>query len=429
MQCSGEEGRTPDDSSTLSRSAVQRSRTAARVKRLSIAQQGAALWAVRVLVGFGLTRLAFLALPTGASLPRGTRFTVDRLTDPSGTKHGFLDGLIRWDALHYISIARSGYPAAPPGSSSSALAAFFPLYPFLIRCVATVLPVSGADRYRYAAIIVSEAALLAAVLGLILIAREWAPWGGDPRDAALAFAWFPASVFLLAGYSESLFAALLAWALYAFAKQRYVAVAVLAGLCAATRSQGALLVVLILWPIVKRQLPVVKGLLLCVVSEAGLIAYALFCFARYGSLLAFVDAEKFWHRTLTYPLHPVLWFVTSASHGRAGPGSQVAVFALSSIAAVLAVGGSVALVVLARRGAIPVPVALLAVALVLLDVSSGPSGRSPEAMARFLMAVVPLYILVPGIVRRLASGRSWLVASAMLAGFFQVLFTLGYWFT
>ena len=87
------------------------------------------------------------------------------------------------------------------------------------------------------------------------------------------------------------------------------------------------------------------------------------------------------------------------------------------------------LVVLARRNVVPVPVALLAVALVLLDISSGPSGRSPEAMSRFVMTVVPLYILVPGIVRRLPSGRSWLVGSAMLAGFFQVLFSLGYWFT
>lgn len=403
-------------------------RALARVGRSRVAQQGAALWAVRILVGVGLTKLAFLALPTGASLPRRAGFTVDTFTDPTGMKHGILDGLLRWDALHYVALARSGYPAAPPGSSTNALAAFFPLHPLLVRFVAMLVPAGGSDRYRYAAVIVSGVALLAAVLGIMLIAREWSPHG-DPRDAALAFAWFPASVFLLAGYSESLFAALLAWALYAFAKQRYVAVAILAGLCAATRSQGALLVILILWPMVKRKLPVAKGLMLCAVSEAGVFFYGLFCWARYGSPLAFIDAEKFWHRSITYPLHPVFWFVKSVIDGRAGPGSEVAVFALNSIAAVLAVAGSVALIVLARRGVVPVPVAVLAVALVLLDISSGPSGRSPEAIARFIMTVVPLYILVPGIVHRLPSLRSWLIASAVLAGFFQSLFTLGYWFT
>jgi hypothetical protein len=419
---------TAEESSTPTvGNAARPFRALGRVGRSRVARQGAALWAVRILVGVGLTKLAFFALPTGASLPRRAGFTVDPFTDPTGMKHGILDGLLRRDALHYVDLARFGYPAAPPGSSTNALAAFFPLYPLLVRFVATLLPVGGADRYRYAAVIVSGVALLSAVFGIMLIAREWSP-RGDPRDAALAFAWFPASVFLLAGYSESLFAALLAWALYAFAKQRYVAVAILAGLCAATRSQGALLVVLILWPMVKRQLPVAKGLMLCVVSEAGLVVYGLFCWARYGSPLAFIDAEKFWHRSITYPLHPVVWFVKSAIDGHAR-GSEVAVFALSSIAAVLAVAGSVALIVLTRRGVVPVPVAALAVALVLLDISSGPSGRSPEAIARFIMTVVPLYILVPGIVHRLPSGRSWLLASAMMAGFFQSLFTLGYWFT
>jgi hypothetical protein len=402
--------------------------TVAGSRRSRVVRQGAALWAVRVLVGVGLTRLAFLALPTGASLPHGARFTVDTFTDPTGKKHGLLDGLLRWDALHYIHLSRFGYPVAPRGSTSNALAAFFPLYPLLVRFVATIAPVGGADRYRVAAIVVSWAALLSAVLGVMLVAREWSP-RGDPRDAALAFAWFPASVFLLAGYTESLFAALLAWALYAFARRRFVVVAILAGLCAATRAEGAVVVILILGTMVKRQLPIAKGLLLCAVSEAGLITYALFCWARYGSPLAFIDAEKFWHRKITYPLHPELWFVRSVIDGHAGNGSGVAVFALSSIAAVLAVAGSVALVVFARRSLVPVPVALVAVALVLLAISSGPGGLSPEAVARYTMTVVPLYILVPGIVRRLPSGRSWLLGAAMLAGFFQVLFTLGYWFT
>jgi len=407
---------------------TDRAGAVARVVRSRVARQGVALWAVRILGGLGLTKLAFLALPTGASLPAGAGFTVDTLTDPTGKQHGLLAGLMRWDALHYVDIARSGYPAAPHGSNSNPLAAFFPLYPSLVRIVSTVIPVGGVDRYRWAALLVSVVALLFAVLGVMLIAREWSP-RGDPRDAALAFAWFPASVFLFAGYSESLFAALFAWALYAFAKQRYVAVAVLAGLCAAARLPGGLLVVLIAWPMLKRQIPLVKGLILCAVSEAGLIAYGVFCWARYGSPLAFVDAEKFWNRGLTYTLHPVLWFVRAAIDGHAGTSNEIAVFILDSIVGVIAVAGVIALVVLARRGVVPVPVALLSVALVLVVVSSGPSGRSPECIARYSMTIVPLYILVPGLLRRLPSGRSWLMATAFVAGLFQVLFTLGFWFT
>jgi hypothetical protein len=392
---------------------------------------GTAIWFVRVAIGLVLTKLAFLALPTGASLGRGTSFTIDTITDPTGKDHGLLTGLARWDAVHYIHIARFGYPPSARGETTSSLAAFFPLYPMLVRFVSFFIPFgSTTDRYRLAAVLVSWGALLAAVWGIMLLVRMWTP-GEDARDAALAFVWFPASVFLLAGYNEALFAALLAWALVSFAKERYVEVAIFAGLCSATRSQGALVAILIVWPLVTRKLPVVKGLLLCVVAEAGLLAYMVYCRAHFGSLLAFVHAEKFWNRKLTYPLHPVLWFVNGVLRGQDFPSSQAAVFALSSIAAVLAVAGCAALVVISRKGRIPIPLpaVVLACALVLLDISSGPFGRSPEAIARFVMTVIPLYLLVPIVVRKLPSGRSWIMASAMVAGLFQVIFTLGYWFT
>lgn len=392
---------------------------------------GAAIWLVRVVTGLVLTKLAFLALPTGASLGRGTSFTIDTITDPTGKNHGLLTGLARWDAVHYLHIARFGYGSPAPGQHSTALAAFFPLYPMLIRFVTFFIPFgSTTTRYRFAAVFVSCAALLAAVWALMFLVRLWTP-GEDARDAALAFVWFPASVFLIAGYNESLFAALLAWALVAYAKERYVEAAILAGLCSATRSQGALLVLLIVWPLVTRKLPLVKGLALCVVAEAGVLAYMLYCQIQFGSALAFIDAEKFWHRKLTYPLHPVLWFVHGALRGQHFPSSQAAVFALSTVAALLAIAGCAALVVIASKGQIPIPwpPVILACALVLLDISSGPNGLSPEAIARFVMTVMPLYLLVPIVVRKLPSGRSWIMASAMVAGLFQVIFTLGYWFT
>ena len=234
---------------------------------------------------------------------------------------------------------------------------------------------------------------------------------------------------MLAGYNDSLFAAFSAWALYSFAKERWVSVAIFAGLCAGTCSQGALFVILIVAAMIAKKVSLRKGLVLAIVAEAGLLAFMAYCSVRYSNPLAFIDAEKFWNRRLTWPLHPIVWFVSSVVTGKHFPGSQVIVFTLSVIAAVLAVAACVGLVAWAKRGIVPVAVVVLAIALVLLDVSSGPFGRSPEAIPRFVMTVIPLYIVVPSAVRRLPSGRAWLLASAMLAAVFQMLFTLGYWFT
>jgi len=73
-------------------------------------------------------------------------------------------------------------------------------------------------------------------------------------------------------------------------------------------------------------------------------------------------------------------------------------------------------------------VAILTVLLTVLAISSGPSGRSPEAMGRFVMCIVPLYAWSPCCSTD-PWGRSLLAASAGVALVAQTLFTLGYWFT
>jgi len=74
--------------------------------------------------------------------------------------------------------------------------------------------------YEVAALAVSWASLLVAIAGVMAVVREWTG-STDYADAAIAFAWFPASVFLIAGYPESLFVALVAWTLYFVTRERY----------------------------------------------------------------------------------------------------------------------------------------------------------------------------------------------------------------
>jgi len=381
------------------------------------------IWALRVGVGIAAEKFTMLALPSGSSLTGGlaNQYTVDA-TKGGGLAHG----LLHWDAVYYLAIAHFGYPGGSGHLSPEA--AFFPLYPLLISVVGHVVPFAT-HPYEVAALAVSWASLLVAIAGVMAIVREWTG-STDYADAAIAFAWFPASVFLIAGYPESLFVALVAWTLYFVTRERYLVAAVLAGVCSASRMEGALLIVVILWPVVTRRIPPLRGMALAVVAELGLLGYAAFCWVNYGSPIAFLHAEKYWNRRLTWPLHPVEAFLVSWAHGQQTIGSQTAVLALDSVLGLGAVAATIGFVWWAwGRRELLGGAAILTVLLTVLAISSGPSGRSPEAMGRFVMCIVPLYALVPVLLPRIPGGRSLLAASAGVALVAQTLFTLGYWFT
>lgn len=113
----------------------------------------------------------------------------------------------RWDTEHYLGIARDGYP--PPTLEGGAdngfrakVIAFFPLYPWLIRLLGTVV-----GNPLLAALLVSNLACLAASLLFYQLARLDRDASTSLRAVTLLLI-FPTAYFLHAGYSESLFLAL-----------------------------------------------------------------------------------------------------------------------------------------------------------------------------------------------------------------------------
>src|ERR687890_1623004 len=139
----------------------------------------------------------------------------------------------RWDAPHYLDIARTGYVA---GGVEARWIVFFPLYPWLVRAAAFVL------RYELlAAFFVSGVASVAAGLLLYRLARA----DGEPEEVARAAVFylliFPTAYFLHIGYNESLFIALALGAFLAARGRRWWAAGLLGGLAALTRVNGVLL--------------------------------------------------------------------------------------------------------------------------------------------------------------------------------------------
>ncbi|KFG76311.1 mannosyltransferase family protein [Streptomyces mutabilis] len=141
----------------------------------------------------------------------------------------------RWDSLWYTGVAELGYGyevRLPNGDVHSNLA-FFPLLPWLERLGAAVSPLSYAD----AGFVVSLLASLAAAWGIFAVVEHL--YGRRAGVcAALLWAVLPVGIVQSMAYSESLFTALAAWALYAVLTGRWVTAGLLAALAGLTRPVG-----------------------------------------------------------------------------------------------------------------------------------------------------------------------------------------------
>lgn len=148
---------------------------------------------------------------------------------------------LRWDAMYYTSIAEYGYTFSTEVFSS---AAFFPLYPMLIKLVSFLT--GNADS---AALIVSNAALLGALIAIHALASLDHGYERAGRRAALYLILYPSAFFMSAAYTESLFLLTTIGAVYFARTQRWTLAIVLGMFAAVTRMVGGLVwgVILLEW--------------------------------------------------------------------------------------------------------------------------------------------------------------------------------------
>jgi hypothetical protein len=275
--------------------------TPARASAIAAARDSEA---VRAAVRVGLsTRLAVLLVAIFAALSFGpasgglARENADRFDDPSLT-HAIADPVLaplaRWDSVWYLRIADSGYQGDP------ARAAFFPLYPLLVRGVGTLFGGSHAGLL-VAAFLVSLAAFLAALV-LLYRLTELELGRRLARPTLLLLAVFPAALYFGAPYSESLFLLLAVGMFYAARTGHWAWAGACAALASATRSAGLLLLVplaLIWWSSRPRRSRDAAWILL---APLGIAAYAVWLGLVEGDALRFLDVQDAWSRELSLPL-------------------------------------------------------------------------------------------------------------------------------
>ena len=350
--------------------------------------------------------------------------------------HGVAGHLVdiwaHWDGVWFVRIASRGY-------AHSDSAAFFPLYPLLMRGLA---PLTGGN-YVIAGIVISLVAYGVAMVLLYKLAAKLF----DPAVAAWTVAfvsWFPTSTVFSAVYSESLFL-MLTLAAFWFATRRNWASAALAGFLAAlTRNSGILLVVPLLllygreagwtWHRVRLRWPRDLRLLWLLLVPAGLVTYAAYLRTKLGTATAFSSDQSNWHRYLSDPFSTIYdggrkaaWGALRIIEGHASvaPGQQGYAYIVYAIAPFLVFAGAVALIVLGWRK-LPASYtawALLGLALPLLY----PTVMRPlYSFHRFAVLIFPLFI-VAALVTRHVRWLRWTLLIASAAGL--LLFTFAFaWF-
>jgi hypothetical protein len=392
-----------------------------------IAARAALIWLV--------SRAVYVALTLGFALAR-----LPRPLSAAAVLHVWQ----QWDGNWYVVIAQYGYPATAQGP------AFFPLYPMLIKGLATVF---GGGHYLLAALIISNLCALALFIAFgLLAALELGPAAsGGARIsravwALLALLAYPLALYLAAPYSEALFLALAVFAFF-FARRGLwvwaIACAFLAGL---TRPTAVILALPLLWEYGRqhgwwsriarwrgwrgmwRALPRVRelaaGAVVAVAAPLGIACYMAYLQLQYGDPLRFAHAEAYWSH-----INAPIWQTLALMAGSALHPPTQTIFRFLIVldfGALLFVAGMIARA--AKR--LPVAYTLYVVGL-LLVVLSTPVPSRPEVMpsaARYMLEAFPIFFVLG----RWGERRKWAALAVMAAAFviqaaFVAIFLSGKW--
>jgi Gpi18-like mannosyltransferase len=193
-----------------------------------------------------------------------------------------LSFLSEWDGPDYISIAQHGYVTKNETN-------FFPMYPLLIR-IFTLLIRSSLDS----ALAISWLSLIGAIYFYLKIAKHIFDIK-DNREAlraVLLFILFPTSVFMIATYTESLFAFLALAAVYCALRKRYIASGLVLLPLTATHTNGIFVLLLVALILYQQKVKLQNICVTVATGIVGLVGYVVYLGVAFHQPLAFIFAQE-----------------------------------------------------------------------------------------------------------------------------------------
>lgn len=331
----------------------------------------------------------------------------------------------RWDSVWYQRIADGwyGYEVRLPDGSVHSDLAFFPLLPALERGLAELLPIGLAT----AGLAVSWAASLVAAWGVYAVGARL---HGHRTGVLLAVLWgvWPTAFVQSMAYTETLFTAAAAWALYAVLTGRWLTAGGLAAVAGLVRPSAAAVIAAVavagLWCLVRElrtgsgPAAVLRGrwrvVAAVAVAPLGWLGYVAFVGIRERNPFGYFAVQAGWNNSIDggAALAGFVWRNLTGAVPLAGVG-LLAAFGLL---------GWVVWLCVRQRPPLPVLVYLLAM-VVLSLIGSGYFGSRP----RLLMPAFPLLLPAAVALARWRPVRAgWLLAALALAsGLYGALTLLG----
>ena len=351
-----------------------------------------------MLAPFLLTRLLTVIVALAAVSLFPTPTTCPDVCHPS--TNPLLDAATRWDAKAYVDIAHAGYGAVPANN------AYFPLYPLLMRLLATLLGGSD-DAYLVAGLVISNLALFAALVYLArLVAIDHDAAAGT--RAALYLLVFPTSVFLSVVYPESLLIALSVGAVYHARRGEWLPAGALGFLAALTRPFIGAAVALPIAIEAYQRSGVRAALASAAPAGVALVGWLAVLWRITGDPKAILTAEANWGVGPSVPFEAFFDLFDPHVYG----------FPYVVLGATLFVG---VLVALSWRTLRP-SVAAYATVVFLISIATGSLTSSP----RYYLSVFPAFMVLTLVARGWA-GLAYVGVGTAIGVLFTAMYALWYW--
>ena len=207
----------------------------------------------------------------------------------------------QWDGEWFASIIRDGYSWRPDRESN---VAFFPLFPAIVRGLASLLP--GASFYTVG-VVANNVIFLLALVAVWLYAESKSGAEVAARTVFLV-SLFPTAFFFSAAYSEPVFLLTAALSMAAMQRHRYGWAGAAGFFASLARPTGVLLLIpygIGLWSDRRRtrdRTAWTRKALPALLIPLGIGLYALYLGVQFGEPLAFAKAQEGWGREATLPL-------------------------------------------------------------------------------------------------------------------------------